>query len=838
MVTTEKKDLLSDQQKYKIAEPHDLSPRNKWLRDYYFLGVKREWNNEYMPFTTGIPGDRQFAESDYYIVPEIYFYLGNKSRGIYSSSLSLMAEKVELSKDFWSKSLPERRIIFFEKVILDKIPQEIIGPELLAGGRFNTQMSKCLNEKEQKIYEKQNLKGRHSVYNYHNHGFGNAGATAGHLIPNYDYIIKNGFKKVHNEATERYNLLNQKEKKGPLGDELRAIIQASEIPRKLAKRYAEECRRLANGSNDETRKHELIQMANNLEIVPWEPAQTFWQAVQSFWLIHMLVMSEESYPGPGLSFGRTDQHLWDLYKKDVIDERNITKDFAKDILGSFWFHCNTAYDAQMRVGNNGITAGFGQLMTLSGCGANGEDLTNELTYTILEIVDEWSPILEPKPNVRLHRNSPDKLLNIIVDMITKSQGAPFLLNFDERSIAGMIREGIPKEDAWDYACVGCLENTMQGNDRSGTVNCNPNLVKSILLTLNNGKSANQNQNVLMLHPKEGKPVQIGLKTGLAEDFKTWEEFWNAWVKQIKFQIKYTVGIYNISEEFRAKWLPTPYLSTMVKGCIDRGLDVRNGGPDIRFVTIEGVGFATLVDSLLAIKKFVYDEKKFTIAELKEAMENDFNGKKEWEIMQSLLKNRAPKYGNDNDEADKLAYKVMEIWSQECFKYKTPTNFQFRPGMLSWNYWAGEDAGFTPATPDGRNTGQFLSNAISPTNGADVQGPTAVTNSVGTVLGGKDKNGNYINLLPNGASHTLTFNPSLLRNPELKDKFKAYLKGYIENGGTALQINILDAKMLKDAQINPEGYQNLLVRITGYNAYFVSIGKELQDEIIAREMHNM
>ncbi len=838
MVTTEKKDLLSDQQKYKIAEPHDLSPRNKWLRDYYFLGVKREWNNEYMPFTTGILGDRQFAESDYYIVPEIYFYLGNKSRGIYSSSLSLMAEKVELSKDFWSKSLPERRIIFFEKVILDNIPQEIIGPELLAGGRFNTQMSKCLNEKEQKIYEKQNLKGRHSVFNYHNHGFGNAGATAGHLIPNYDYIIKNGFKKVHNEATERYNLLNQKEKKGPLGDELRAIIQASEIPRKLAKRYAEECRRLANGSNDETRKHELIQMANNLEIVPWEPAQTFWQAVQSLWLIHMLVMSEESYPGPGLSFGRTDQHLWDLYKKDVIDERNITKDFAKDILGSFWFHCNTAYDAQMRVGNNGITAGFGQLMTLSGCGANGEDLTNELTYTILEIVDEWSPILEPKPNVRLHRNSPDKLLNIIVDMITKSQGAPFLLNFDERSIAGMIREGIPKEDAWDYACVGCLENTMQGNDRSGTVNCNPNLVKSILLTLNNGKSANQNQNVLMLHPKEGKPVQIGLKTGLAEDFKTWEEFWNAWVKQIKFQIKYTVGIYNISEEFRAKWLPTPYLSTMVKGCIDRGLDVRNGGPDIRFVTIEGVGFATLVDSLLAIKKFVYDEKKFTIAELKEAMENDFKGKKEWEIMQSLLKNRAPKYGNDNDEADKLAYKVMEIWSQECFKYKTPTNFQFRPGMLSWNYWAGEDAGFTPATPDGRNTGQFLSNAISPTNGADVQGPTAVTNSVGTVLGGKDKNGNYINLLPNGASHTLTFNPSLLRNPELKEKFKSYLKGYIENGGTALQVNILDANMLKDAQINPEGYQNLLVRITGYNAYFVSIGKELQDEIIAREMHNM
>ena len=838
MLTAKEKGACVKPLKYQIAEPHDLSPRNKWLRDYYFLGVKREWNNEYMPFTTGLPNDRQFAESDYYIVPEIYFYLGNNSRGIYSSSLSLMAEKVELPKDFWSKSLPERRIEFFEEVMLEKIPQEIIGPELLAGARFNTQISKCLDEKEQKIYEKLNLKARHLVFKYHNHGFGNAGATAGHIIPDYEFIIKNGFKAIYNEAKEKYERLTQKEKNGSLGAELRAMIRACEIPKKLAKKYAEECRRLARESGDGVRIKELEQMAENLEIVPWEPAQTFWQGVQSLWLIHMLVMAEESYPGPGLSFGRTDQHLWNLYKKDVIDERNITKDFAKDILGSFWFHCNTAYDAQMRVGNNGITAGFGQLMTLSGCGPNGEDLTNELTYTILEVIDEWSPILEPKPNVRLHKNSPEKLLNILVDMITKSQGAPFLLNFDERSMAGLVREGIPKEDAWNYACVGCLENTMQGNDRSGTVNCNPNLVKSILLTLYNGKSINQNQNVIMLHPNAKKPIQIGLKTGNAEEFKNWDEFWNAWVKQVKFQIKYTVDTYNISELLRSKWLPTPYLSTMVKGCIEQGLDVRNGGPEIRFVTIEGVGFATLVDSLLAIKKFVYEEKKFTISELKEAMENDFKGKKEWLVMQSLLKNRAPKYGNDDEEADKLAQKVMEIWSQECFKYSTPTNFQFRPGMLSWNYWAGEDAGFTPATPDGRISGQFLSNAISPTNGVDVQGPTAVTNSVGTALGGKDEQGNYINFLPNGASHTLTFNPSLLRNPELKEKFKAYLRGYIENGGTALQINILDASMLKDAQLNPEGYQNLLVRVTGYNAYFVSLGKELQDEIIAREMHNM
>ncbi|MHA1249509.1 MAG: pyruvate formate lyase family protein, partial [Candidatus Helarchaeota archaeon] len=404
--------------------------------------------------------------------------------------------------------------------------------------------------------------------------------------------------------------------------------------------------------------------------------------------------------------------------------------------------------------------------------------------------------------------------------------------FDERSMAGLVLEGVPEDKVWNYACVGCLENTMQGNDRSGTVNCNPNLAKSIELTLWGGKSKFE----------KGKPVkkpkQVGPKTGDAEKFKTWDEFWNAWMEQIKFIIKYTVDVYNITEKLRADYLPTPYLSTIVRGCIEKGLDIRCGGPEIRFVTIEGVGFATTVDSLLAIKKFVYDDKKFTIAEIKEAILNNFSGKKEYEIMRSILANKAPKYGNNDDEADEMARKVMEVWSKEALKYKTPTNYRFRGGMLSWNYWAGEDAAFTPATPNGRYAGTFLSNAICPTNGADVKGPTAVANSVGIALGGKTDDGKYINYLPNGASHTITFNPSILRDPEHKVKFKAFLRGYIENGGSALQINILDAEMLRDAQKHPENYKNLLVRVTGYNAYFVAIGKELQDEIIARESHRM
>ncbi|HQL01503.1 MAG TPA: glycine radical domain-containing protein, partial [Smithellaceae bacterium] len=213
-----------------------------------------------------------------------------------------------------------------------------------------------------------------------------------------------------------------------------------------------------------------------------------------------------------------------------------------------------------------------------------------------------------------------------------------------------------------------------------------------------------------------------------------------------------------------------------------------------------------------------------------------------EVLQAMAKNRAPKYGRDDDEADALALKVMELWCDETWKHRTKsTNRRFRPGMLSWNYWAG-DGFILSASPDGRTKGQFLSNAICPSNGADIKGPTANANSVGKVLGGKAVEGpgdwdGYFNLLPNGASHTMTFNPSILRDPEHKAKFKAFLKGYARQGGTALQINMLDPDMLKDAQTHPQNYRHLLVRVTGYNAYFTTVGRELQNEVIERVSHN-
>lgn len=829
--------------RYEIKTPKNLSPRIQWLRDYYFRGVERRWNNEYTSWTTGTPWDFQYNEFSFYIVPETYSFLQT-----FRAAFKQSAHPVALHPDFWSWSLPERRAWFNKEVMVRYLPKEILPGDLIAGGRFNIQTSCCLTEQETRERDKlvYGSKGaRAAMLWFHNHGYGNAGATAGHLIPDYGRIIRQGWKAVYEELETAYRSLPAAEQKGKKGAQLRAMMTAATMPRDLADEYARECQRLAERETNLQRREELLQMARNLSRVPWLPAETFWEAVQSLWLTHMLVMADENYPGPGVSFGRLDQYLYPLWKKSV--EEGMPVEFGKDILKCFWIHCNTAYDGMIRTGGNqGITAGYGQLFTISGMGAGGKDMTNDLTYILLDVIDEMSPILEPKPNVRLHRGSPDRLLDRVVEMIASSQGSPFLINFDERSIAGLMLQAkksgvthlINEKNVFDYAPVGCLENTMVGNDRSGTVDANLNLLKAVELALTGGYDL-----IPFTDPMTGekeKPQRWGEDTGDPTRFENWEQFWQAYETQTRHIVRRIVELYEQSESLRARFHPTPYVSCLIKGCAEKGLDITQGGAELNYVTVEAVTFGTTVDSLLAIKYLVYDQKVCTMAELVQALRDNWVGH---EVLQARALHKAPKYGRDDDEADALGRRVMELWTEETWKHRTrSTNRQFRPGMLSWNYWV-SDSFILPASPDGRPQGKFLSNALCPSNGADTNGPTANVNSVGKVLGGKAPDGRgdwaeYLNLLPNGGSHTMTFNPSLLRDPEHRQKFKAFLRGYIENGGTALQINLIDADMLRDAQKHPENYRHLLVRVTGYNAYFTSIGRELQNEIIARESHQL
>lgn len=827
--------------RYAIKTPHNLSPRIQWLRDYYFQGVNRAWNNEFTAWTTGAPWDFQYEELNFYIVPETYAFFRT-----FRAAFKQTARPVALHPDFWTWSLPERKAWFNREVVVRHLPKELLPGDLLAGARFNVETSTCLTQKEAKAYLRlvDGKNGtRAAITWFHNHGYGNAGATGGHLIPDYPRVLREGWRAIYAGLETHYAALSLSEQQGAHGAQLRAMRTAATTARDLAAGYADLCDAHAARETDPTRKAELLQMANQLRRVPWEPATTFWEAVQALWISHMLVMADENYPGPGVSFGRLDQYLYPYWRASV--DAGMDPEFGKEILKCFWIHCNTAYDAMIRTGGNqGITAGYGQLFTLSGMGPHGADLTNKLTTILLEIIDEMSPILEPKPNVRLHRGTPDTLLDKVVDMVADSQGAPFLLNFDERSMAGMLlqaeRSGaghlINAANVWDYAPVGCLENTMQGNDRSGTVDCNLNLLKAVELTLTGGYDL-----VPFTDPMTGKteaPRRWGPATGDSTTFTTWEQFWEAYTTQTRFIIRQIVELYERSEAIRARFSPAPYLSCLVRGCAERGLDINQGGPELGYVTIEAVTYATTVDSLLAVKYLVYDEHLCTMAELVQALKDNWEGHA---VLQARALHKAPKYGRDDDGADALAHQVMELWTEETWKYKTRcTGRQFRPGMLSWNYWVA-DSFILSASPDGRPKGKFLSNALCPSNGADIHGPTANVNSVGKVLGGKSPQGqwqDYVNLLPNGGSHTMTFSPSLLRDPEHKEKFKAFLRGTIENGGTALQINLIDAELLRDAQRHPENYRHLLVRVTGYNAYFTSIGKELQDEIIAREAHQM
>ena len=819
-----------------VKQPFNLSKRIEWLRNYYFKGDQRDWNNEFSAFTTGEPWDEVFDETSFLIVPEVYSFFPTFRR-----SFQMAARTIQPPKGFYSLSIAERRAWLMKEAIVNRVPQEILPGDLIAGGRFNVMASRCWSRQEAKrrnelLLSKEGI--RKATFEFQDRGYGNCGATSGHLIPDYARILRDGFSGVKADLEQKLSALSAADQKGAKGGQLRAMLASCDMPVELAEKYAELCQTLADEESDVVRRQELLDMRENLLRVPNLPARDFYEALQSLWLTHMLVLTDENYPGAGVSFGRIDQYLLPYWQESM--KNGMSREFGKEILKCFWMHCNFAYDAMIQTGNQGITAGYGQLFNLSGLGKDGADMTNELTWVFLEVIDEMSPILEPKPNVRLHEHSPNELLDKVVDMISTSQGAPFLLNFDERSMAGMLEEAkrahvehlINEDNVFEYASVGCLENTMCGNDRSATVDCNPNLVKAVELALGNGQDLVTYTDALW---GKAYPFETGApKTGDPRAFSDFEAFYQAFLTQLNYVIDRMAALYERSTALRAEFAPTPYLSCLVRGCAEQAKDCTQGGAELSFVTVEGVTFATTVDSLLAIRYLVYDQKLCTVDTLIKALQANWKG---YEILQAQAKNRAPKYGRDDDTADALALRLMTDWSDIVWRYKTKsTNAQFRPGMLSWNYWIG--SGFIlPATPDGRARGQFLSNAICPVNGADTNGPTGNANSVGKALGGRSEFGEVKNLLPNGASHTITLSPSLMRDAERREKLKAFLRGYIHNGGTALQINILDAETLKDAQQHPENYRNLLVRITGYNAYFTSIGRELQNEIIARESHN-
>ncbi len=781
-----------------------LSPRVRRLREEFFSFYSRDYfRNEVRPYTGGTPWDQVWSPHNWTVAPELYPFLD-----AYQDSLLAAAERVELPPGFWREPLVVRRALFFRTVLEKHLPVKILDGELIVGSYFNTALSKTHTRGEGRRWKRREGRWRKKAQELNDLGVGNCGAVPGHLIPNYPKVLRLGFRGIVAELEEKLQQARGKKRK----NFLRALIISCQAAAVFASRYAAEAERLAAEEPDESRREELRQTAAICRKVPWNPAQSFHEALQALWFTHMLVMAAESYPGPGLSPGRIDQYLYPYYQRD-IDWGQVTRDRARELLQCYWIKHNYAYDYQGRVGTNqGINSSFGQLITLGGLGPHGEDASNALTWLMLDVIEDMN-LLEPKPNVRLHHNTPDDLLQRVVELIARVQGSPFLLNFDEAAIRGLEWQGLSRDELWDYAPVGCLENTLQGNDRSGTVDVNLNIAKAVELALNDGRDM-----------RTGK--RVGPATGDLRGFADFPAFFAAFKAQLKALLERLIDCNNGADAIRAALEPTPYLSTLVDGCADSGRDITAGGAVHNYITVEGIALATAVDSLAAVKKLVYEDRMVSMDELLVAIRANFEG---YEALRQTLISKAPKFGNDDPYVDEIAREVSQFWTEEAFKHTSPASGRrYRGGYLSWNYWVAY-APSTAPTPDGRKRGTFLSNGVCPVNGADRQGPTAVIKSVGH-LG--------LETAPNGASHTLSLSPSMARDAEHRAKLAALLRAYERVGGTCLQINMVDPATLRAAQADPEAYRNLLVRVTGYNAYFVMLGKEIQDEIIAREAHGV
>ena len=800
-MTTTNCQVVAPMQLWKAAET--LSPRVRRLRDEYWSFYERECTNEVRAYTTGTPWDIVYSIWSWTNVPEVALFQPG-----FRSYLSAAATPVELPQGFWNEPLTVRQALFFREVVRRYMPVRILDGELIVGSCFNTALSRCLKRDEARARDRAEQTFFKEWQFLNSLGVGNCAAVPGHLVPNYPKALRIGWKGIHDEAQA---VLSNSTSTAEQRDLARAIVICAEAVPLLMERYAAEAERLADAEDDPARRAELREIARICHKVPWLPPDTFTEALQALWTTHMLVMSAESYPGPGVSPGRIDQYLYPYYQAD-LDSGRLTREQAKEWLECWWIKHNYVYDYQGWTGTNqGINASFGQLITLGGMDAQGNDASNDLTYLMLDVIEEMN-LLEPKPNIRIHARTSDRLLNRIVDMLAKAQGSPFLINFDENSIAGLRWEGLPEDQLWDYAPVGCLENTLAGCDRSGTVDVNLNLAKAVELTLNDGRDM-----------ASGK--QIGPRTGDPTTFTSFDQFMEAFKQQLKAILERLIAVNDMADAGRARWEPVPYLSALVDGCLESGKDCNAGGARFNFLTVEGVALATVADSLAAVKKLVFEDRQIEMAQLLEALRTNFEGH---ESLRQTLLNKAPKYGNDDAYADDIAREVSRFWTEEAFKHTSPTGKRYRGGYLSWNYWIAY-APSTAATPDGRRRGQFLSNAVCPVNGADRKGPTSVIKSVGKL---------DLETAPNGASHTMSFSPSLLRNPEQRQKLMALLRAYDKVGGTCLQVNVIDANTLREAQKHPDEYRNLLVRVTGYNAYFTGLGKEIQDEIIARESHQL
>lgn len=586
-------------------------------------------------------------------------------------------------------------------------------------------------------------------------------------------------------------------------EELRAMKISAEAIIMFANRHADHLSLMAEKESDAVRKQELNKMAEICSHVPAHAPRTFWEALQYYWFVHLGVITELN-TWDSFNPGRLDQHLLPFYRRD-IEQGRLTKATATELLQCFWVKFNNQ-PAPPKVGvtaQESATYTDFCLINLGGVTESGEDACNELTFLIMDVIQQMR-ILQPSSMVQISKKNPDRMVKRALEIIKTGFGQPSLFNTDA-IIQELIRQGKSVVDARCGGASGCVETGAFGKE-SYILTGYFNLPKVLEITLHNG-----------LDPRTGK--KIGIETGDPESFETYEQLFYAYTKQLNHFIDIKIKGNLIIERFWAEQLPAPFLSILVDDCVKTGKDYNNGGARYNSSYIQGVGVGSLTDSLSALKTHVYDKKTVSLKVFLSALEKNFDG---FEQFHDELLSQTPKWGNDDDYADDLARQLFEVFFDAVDGRPNSKGGHFRINLLptTCHVYFGSVIG---ALPDGRLAGKPLSEGISPVQGADRHGPTSVIKSAAKLD----------HVRTGGTLLNQKFTPQLLNNDEALDKVVHLIRAYFRMDGHHIQFNVVSADTLREAQRKPEEHRDLIVRVAGYSDYFVDLGEELQNEIIKR-----
>lgn len=586
-------------------------------------------------------------------------------------------------------------------------------------------------------------------------------------------------------------------------DELRAMDIVCDAMIRYAERYAERLEELAAEEKDPVRKKELEKMAAICRRVPAHAPITVHEALQHYWFIHLGVVTELN-PWDSFNPGRLDQSLYPLYKKQ-LEEGTVTQEEVYEMLQSFWVKFNN-HPSPPKVG---VTAEESNtytdfcLINVGGVKEDGSDGVNEMSYILLDVIREMR-LLQPSSMIQVSKKNPDRFIRAAVEIIKTGFGQPSVFNTDAL-VQEMLRAGKDVRDARNGGCSGCVETGAFGTE-AYILTGYFNLPKILELTLNDG-----------FDKRTGK--QIGLKTGTATDYRTYEELFAAYKAQVQHFMRIKLTGNNIIERIFMKYMPVPFLSVLIEDCIRNGKDYMCGGARYNSSYVQGVGLGSITDMLTALRYHVYDKKTIAMETMEKALANDFKG---FEELQYQLVYHTPKYGNDDDYADEQEVQVFDMYYDVLSGHKSPRGADYRVNMLptTCHVYFGKVTG---ATPDGRNAWKVLSEGISPVQGADTNGPTAVIRSAAKID----------HIKTGGTLLNQKFTPSLLSTEEGCNNLVHLIRAYFRMDGHHIQFNVVDADTLREAQKHPEDYRDLIVRVAGYSDYFNDLGEDLQNEIICR-----